>query len=358
MSLALVLHRQGIVVEIVEIDPEWKPVGAGLTLNGATLRSFGSLGILDDVVREGHVHGGRRVHNGHGQVLFDQRAYTPEPGDLFAGGGILRPALHGIFSRAVQSAGIPVRLGITIEGLNSSDESVAVAFSDGTTDEYGLVVGADGIMSKVRQLAMPAAPAPKFTGQGAWRAVFDRPREIETSWLFVDEGLKLGLNPVSESQMYLFMLEGVPDNPWREPSDWPDILFGLMMGFGGIIPSLAAQLSDTSLINYRPLETVLVPAPWNAGRIVLLGDACHATTPHTGYGAGLAIEDALVLGECIATEDGIERALARYSERRYPRCSAIGEGSLALGRLELARAPAAEQLAATAALYELTRQPI
>jgi 2-polyprenyl-6-methoxyphenol hydroxylase-like FAD-dependent oxidoreductase len=355
MSAALMLRRHSVQVDLIDIDTEWRAVGAGLTINGATLKAFEAIGILDDVITAGHVHGGRRVHDLQGNVLNDVPAYTPARGDLEAGGGILRPTLHGILSRKAVSAGVTVSLGTTVTQLNQSTSSVAVTFSDGASKSYDLVVGADGITSRVRSLILPDAPSPQFTGQGAWRAVFPRPPEIETSWLFIDSTHKLGLNPISPDAMYMFTLESVPDNPWKEPDDWRDMLFARMSEYGGIVRTLAASLTTQSLINYRPLETILLPPPWHVGRVALIGDACHATTPHAGYGAGLAAEDAIVLAECLHSYSDVETALHTFASRRFDRCRSIVAASLALGTLELAQAPFAEQLAASAKLFALTR---
>jgi 2-polyprenyl-6-methoxyphenol hydroxylase-like FAD-dependent oxidoreductase len=357
MSAAISLRMAGIDVDLIDIDPDWRAAGAGLTLNGATLRALGQLGVVEDVIAGGHVHAGRRVFHSDGALISDVPAYRPASGDLTAMGGILRPVLHSILSRRVIRLGTAVRLGATVDVLDQTDDGVRVVFSDGRIGRYDLVVGADGIMSTVRRLLMPEARAPAFTGQGCWRAIFDRPEEVETNWLFVDPNRKVGFNPVSDAQMYMFMLESAPGNPWQEPSQWSATLAQKMRGFGGLVGRLAEQVSDATSTNYRPLETLLVPGPWHRGRAVLIGDAVHATTPHAGYGAGLAIEDAIVLSEELARHHDTEDALLSYAARRYDRCRGVLEGSVGLGELEMSGAPVEGQLAASARLFAFTRQP-
>lgn len=357
MSLALQLRRSGIEVDLVEIDPNWQAAGAGLTINGASLRAFDLLGILEDVRKLGHVHGGRSLYTPSGTLVNETPTYDPEPGDMKAGGGILRPVLHKIMSTRVLESGVNVRLGTTVTRLDQGPEAVAVEFSDGSIGSYSLVAGADGIMSPIRRMIFPDAPAPQFIGQGCWRAVFDRPAEVTATQAYLDSTHKLGLKPVSQEKMYIFLLETVPDNPWREPEEWVDMLRERLMAFGGLPRQLADQLSEESMVNYRPLEAVRLPLPWHKHRVVLLGDAAHATTPHAGYGAGLAIEDGIVLAECIAGNASIEAALLHYEKRRYDRCRRVLEGSLGVCQLEMAAAPVEEQIAAQAALMDVTYEP-
>ncbi len=103
---------------------------------------------------------------------------------------------------------------------------------------------------------------------------------------------------------------------------------------------------------------MLVSGPWHRGRIVLIGDAVHATTPHLGQGAGMAIEDALVLAEEVGRHADPETAFAAYRERRFERCRYIVENSLALCRGQLGEGPPIDQAQATHAMFETVAQPI
>jgi 2-polyprenyl-6-methoxyphenol hydroxylase-like FAD-dependent oxidoreductase len=112
-----------------------------------------------------------------------------------------------------------------------------------------------------------------------------------------------------------------------------------LAGFGGTVAWIRENMSEQDWVNYRPLAAALQPGPWARGRVVLLGDAAHATTPHLASGAGLAVEDALVLAEEVALPGrSIEESLLAYSARRYPRCRHVVESSLTLGRLQLEHA--------------------
>jgi 2-polyprenyl-6-methoxyphenol hydroxylase-like FAD-dependent oxidoreductase len=231
-------------------------------------------------------------------------------------------------------------LGVSVTGLEAAEDSVAVTFSDGTTNSYDLLVGADGIHSKLRGMLFPDAPVPAFTGQGCWRAVVPRPASMDGAEIYVGGPVKAGIVPVSRAEMYMFLLQHVPDNPRMPESEWPSLLAGQLHGFGGALGAIRDQLGAGARINYRPLEKLLLPPPWHRGRVILIGDAAHATTPHLASGAGLAVEDALVLAEFLSSAATVTEALQRFTARRYERCRLVVESSVRLGELEMRRAPA------------------
>jgi 2-polyprenyl-6-methoxyphenol hydroxylase-like FAD-dependent oxidoreductase len=205
-----------------------------------------------------------------------------------------------------------------------------------------VLIGADGIHSSVRAMLFPDAPAPALTGQGCWRAVLLRPPEIEGANVFVG-AVKAGIVPVSQTEMYLFLLQNVPDNPRMPEERFPELLAAQLLGFGGALGAIRDGLSPASRINYRPLEKLLLPQPWHRGRAILIGDAAHATTPHLASGAGLAVEDALVLADLVASDLPPEDAFAAFTARRYARCRMVVENSVRLGEMEMRLAPGEEQ---------------
>jgi 2-polyprenyl-6-methoxyphenol hydroxylase-like FAD-dependent oxidoreductase len=135
----------------------------------------------------------------------------------------------------------------------------------------------------------------------------------------------------------MFLLHPAPDNPWVDAKDQPARLHALMEGYGGIVPEVRATVlgENAHTINYRPLEVVLAPRPWFRGRVVLIGDTVHATTPHLASGAGMAIEDGIVLAEELQRHGAVPEALLAFQERRYERCASTIRNSVRLGQLEM-----------------------
>ena len=103
--------------------------------------------------------------------------------------------------------------------------------------------------------------------------------------------------------------------------------------FGGLIPLVAERLRSDG--DHRSLAALLVPEPWHRGRVVLIGDAAHTTTPHIAYGVGMAIEDSVVLAEELTRAGSVEAALAAFTARRFERCRLVVETSLQLSRWEV-----------------------
>jgi 2-polyprenyl-6-methoxyphenol hydroxylase-like FAD-dependent oxidoreductase len=359
MSCAIQMRKAGIDVDLVEIDPTWRIYGAGITITGPTLRALRTVGVLDQVVAEGATWNGALVHDKSGKLL-ESVAFPSLADDLPAVGGVMRPVLHRILSTRTRADGVNVRLGVTVDELRDRGSEIEVRFSDGQSGRYHLLVGADGIFSKTRAQVFSDAPRPTFTGQVVYRLVAQRPPGFDRSWFFMGEDYKVGFSPVSATHMYMFLLHPAASNPWIEPQDQPQKLYEAMDGFGGFVPQIRATVRTTNAasVNYRPLEVLLHPAPWYRGRVVLIGDAAHATTPHLASGAGMAIEDGIVLSDEIQSCTSLDEALQRFMVRRFERCRMVIDNSVKLGRIEMTHGSPLEHARLMSETLGSLRQPI
>jgi 2-polyprenyl-6-methoxyphenol hydroxylase-like FAD-dependent oxidoreductase len=336
MTAALQLSRQGIAVDLVEIDPGWRSYGAGISLHGSTLRVLRDLGLLERFLEEGYATDGVDLRGPDDTVLVTLPTPRVAGPDIPGGAAIMRPALAGILREAVQKERVDVRLGLTFTDIEQAPEAATVTFTDGSQRSYDLIVGADGLYSQVRAKCFPEAPKPRFIGQSVWRAVLPKPEEIETTTMWMGPKLKAGVNRVTADTVYLFLTEDKPTNDFVAPETFVQTMRGLLDRFASpIVRHIAATIGEDNQIVYRPLEQMLMPRPWSKGRIVLIGDAVHATTPHLAAGACIGIEDAAVLAEEVATGTSLEAALASFEARRWERCRMVVENSGKLADIEI-----------------------
>jgi 2-polyprenyl-6-methoxyphenol hydroxylase-like FAD-dependent oxidoreductase len=334
MTLGIGLARSGTRCEIVEASSDWTALGVGIALQGATLRALGTLGLLDQCVEAGFGYSYFKACDADGNVTGTVNLPSLNGPSCPASMGIMRQSLHAMFQRAVRAERVPVRLGVTIDSLEHIDDRVAVRFTDGTSATYDLVVGADGANSKLRDTLWGAQWRPPYTGQAVWRATVNRPAEVRARYSFFGPRNKAGFNPVSETQMYIYLVQNLPAFVRLTDAQLIEVMHELLSDFGGLLGVAREDVRDASAIVYRPITSGILPSPWYRKRVLLIGDAAHTTTPHMASGAGLAIEDSVVLAEVLQSESSLPRAFETFMTRRYERCRMIVENSFQLGEWE------------------------
>lgn len=346
MVLATALKKAGVEVDILEIHPQWDVLGVGISVQGPALRALKSIGLLDRCIAEGL--GYSQVvncdQNGKVQGIVDlPRLNGPQYPSCV---GMMRPVLHQIVADAMMAAGVKPRFGATLGSLADASG-------------YDLVVGADGASSRVRELLFGAQLKPKFTGQAVWRAMVPKPAEVKARHAYYGPRHKAGFNPVSQTEMYIYLVQNVTGNPRVEPERWPALMRELLADFGGYIGEVRDSITDPKRIVYRPVTSLLMPAPWYKDRAVVIGDAAHTAPPQLASGATIAIEDAIVLAELVTSGISVPQALERFMARRYERCRIVVENSWQLGEWEKTpEAPGADPTALISASMMALAAPI
>jgi 2-polyprenyl-6-methoxyphenol hydroxylase-like FAD-dependent oxidoreductase len=356
LTSAIALGRDGHRITIAEKDPDWAVYGVGIIQQANVVRAMHQLGILDDYVAAGWGFDAVEVFMPSGErvaVIPTPKLVEGYPANV----GIGRPALHKVLGDRAKRAGADVRLGLTVSSLADDGDGVDVVFSDGGMGRYDLVIGADGLYSQTRPMLFPDAPAPEFTGQAVWRYNFARPAGAIN--LMAYEGpVGAGLMPLSDSMMYMFLTTPEPGNPRYPTHGLAAAMRARLAGQPPAISDLGSDITDDEAVVYRPLEWLFLEGPWHRGRCMLIGDAVHATTPHLGQGAGMAIEDSIVLAEEIAAHDTPEAAFDAFRARRFERCKYIVEASRAICFGQLGKGPRIDQAKATAAMFAVIARPI
>jgi 2-polyprenyl-6-methoxyphenol hydroxylase-like FAD-dependent oxidoreductase len=344
LSAAIALRKQGIDVDVIEINPKWDVYGVGIIQPGNAIRALDALGLAEQAVEQGYAMKGSRFHTADGQLLGEVPALDLLGPKYPPMNGITRPKLHAIFQDAFRASGATIELGSTVATIDQDDDRVAVTFSDGTDGEYDLVIGADGIHSLVRSLVFGQAHKAEYTGQVVWRYNVPRPADLDHLHMFVGRNGKAGFVPMAPELMYVLLIENQPPENVQVPDDrLAETMRERLAEFGGPVAEVRDTLiTDDEKVVYRPVESFLMPPPWYWGRVVLIGDAAHATSPHVGQGAAMAMEDAVVLADVLGSELPLREALAQFMERRFARCESIWSISRQIGRWELDHTPPPE----------------
>jgi 2-polyprenyl-6-methoxyphenol hydroxylase-like FAD-dependent oxidoreductase len=356
LTAAIALRRQNFEVTVIERDPDWAVYGVGIIQQSNVVRAMAQLGLLDDYLSAGFGFDTVEVFAPTGQRVA--RIPSPKLTEGYpANVGVGRRALHKVLGDRAIGAGAQIRLGVTALSLADDGAGVEARFSNGSSDRFDLVVGADGLLSETRRMIFPDARPPEFTGQSVWRYNFRRPPEVDSLQAYAGR-IGIGLVPLSHELMYMFVTTPEPGNPRYEQVGLAERMRERLVGSPPAIQALAADITRDDEVVYRPLEWVFLTGAWHKGRIVLLGDAVHATTPHLGQGAGMAIEDAIVLAEELAAADTPETAFQAYRDRRFERCRYIVEASKAICDGQLGKGPLVDLQVATREMFNVVSAPI
>jgi 2-polyprenyl-6-methoxyphenol hydroxylase-like FAD-dependent oxidoreductase len=340
LSSTVALRNAGVEVDVVEKNPKWDVYGVGIIQPPNALGALHRIGLAEACIERGHPIMGGRNFLADGTPLGEDDLPPVVPG-WPPMNGIPRPILHEILQTAVLGSGANVKVGETVTEIVQREDGVDVTFSDGATGAYDLLVGADGLYSQIREMVFGDAVRPQYTGQVCFR--YNLPRlegldRIEV-WIGGIHGTA-GFCPLTDELMYmLFILAWPADQIRQDPARLDAIMRERLEPFGGTVAQQRELITDPAAVVYRPVENILMPAPWHRGRVLLIGDAAHATSPHAGQGAAQAIEDGVVLAQEIASGKGAQEVLDAFMDRRYERCKQVVELSAAIGAWEQAPDP-------------------
>lgn len=327
LCAASALHRQGFSAELVERSPSWPALGAGIAVQPNGMRMLCALGVSAAVQRAGAVIRRWGFCDQQGEVLCetDLEGLWGNVGPFI---GVERIKLHQAL--VAGAAGVPYRLGISLVSLSQDTRRVSVGFSDRSATEYDLVVGADGIASTVRTLIWRDA-LPAYLGAMNWRSVAPNPPCGSTALRFLlGDGSFFGLCPVGDGRTYGFGYITQPRS--RDPLEGRlERLRSHFASFGAPVQEYLASLERDEQIHCSAMEWVKTVA-WHTGRVVLVGDAAHASSPLMGQGGCMAMEDACVLAEVLRSAATMDGALDDFVSRRNLRVKWVREQSIATAK--------------------------
>ncbi|HEB90884.1 MAG TPA: FAD-dependent oxidoreductase [Deltaproteobacteria bacterium] len=328
LALAIGLERRGLRPVLVERAPGFGAVGAGIILGVNAMAMLRRLGLDESARRVGHVLGVGEVTDRRGRCLsrMDFRSLESEFGPTIA---IHRAFLHELLLSACSD--LESHTGTTVERLVDHGEVVEVELSDGSVSEFDRVIGADGLHSRTRTQIFGETP-PTYAGYTCWRFVVRTPRGLDRMQEMWGVGKRLGLVPIGGGRVYCFACANAPEGD-EDPLEGRIERFRKRFAeFEGHAPAVVEQLERADQLIHNDLAERPGHA-WHRGRVLLIGDAAHAMTPNMGQGAAMALEDAVILVEMLASGASWERVLPAFIERRGPRVRFVADQSRRIGWL-------------------------
>lgn len=316
LALAQALLKRGIPVSVYDRLAGPPDAGLGLNLPGNAVAALGALGFADDLATMGAPVHRREYRNARGRLGFavDEDAFWHGIAESRC---VRRSDLLGLLARDLPAG--TVRWDCPVTAIRQSADGVEVDLGDGKTETGALVVGADGVHSLVRKAVLPDAQVRSaLLSAASWRFMAPNPGvDCWTVWSG-REGTIL-LLPVSGNEIYGYA-SSTGHGPAGADPQWLRSTFG---GYPDPVPGVvAAVLDEPSSLYHSPVEEVRIER-WSQGRVVLMGDAAHATAPVWAQGAALAVEDALVLADLLATRSDWDQVGAEYDSRRRPRVAHV-----------------------------------
>ncbi len=355
LTAAIALARIGIEVRLFERASELGKAGAGLGVQSNALRALQKLGVGERIVAAGTEMRAQEIRNIRGKLLFSfpQGEVADEYGTPTI--SLVRADVQLALVDAVEQG--VLRLNSECVAVEQDSEGVTATFADGHTERGALLIGADGGRSVVRKYVYGEADAPpSYSGLTSWRSIIELGPDAlppDTSRMFLGAGRQFAMFPVGANRIYWAMAKREPEGGADPTSGLRELLRGHLRGFPEVTRRLVeatdeADIIRTDICDRDPERT------WVKGRVVLIGDAAHMTTPFVGQGAGISMEDAVVLAKELSLTDGLRDqrmlagALESFQRARMPRCANIVMTSRRRGRLLSLSNPAAASVRNTA----------
>ena len=352
LAAALACTQHGVPVQLIERAAQLSEVGAGIQIGPNVTRILQAWGLGEALAQVAAFPPRLQARDAQtGQVLgtltLGERAQALYGAPYST---IHRADLQGLLHRAAQAAGVDMRLGQTVHGWCETADGVQVNTTDGPSVQAGALIGADGVWSAVRQQLLGDAPA-RFTGHLAYRALVaqaDLPAHLRSDQVTVWMGPRLHVvhYPVRSGQWLnlVAIVHGAKPEPTQ---DWDQVgqTQALMQAMGAVGRDLHERLTSVpawrqwALHDREPLTGLKQMAQ---GRVALLGDAAHPMRPYLAQGAGMAIEDAHVLAQCLCIDNAtVPEQLQAYAEQRWVRNALVQARAIRNGRIFHATGPVA-----------------
>lgn len=324
LTTAIALAQKGIQVQIYERASEIKEVGAGVWIAPNGMQIFDKLGISQEVAAAGTKLKRISVVDLNYNPISVINGAEIEAKYQFGTIAIHRAILQQILTSKMHPE--QLHLNKEFKRYEQNDTTVMVYFEDGSTAEADFLICADGLKSKARN-QMLGPQRLRDSGQTCWRftTAYDLSKEEQENMYEVwanAKGLRVGYSKIDDKRVYVYITNNKKYAANQFDQSTKDNLLKICKPFSNTVINLIEAVDEneiiqTDLFDFKPIRK------WTDGRVTLIGDAVHATTPNLGQGACQAIEDAWVLADELSSEKKIESCLVNFQERRIEKATFI-----------------------------------
>lgn len=327
LAVGVGLRRLGWDVQVFEQAPELRPIGAGLTIWANAVHALERLGVGQQVRDLNPQVASGGIYTSRGRPLAQTSIQRLEQAVGEVSVALHRAELHAILLGALGEE--QLHTGMRCAGIEQHADGVTARFTDGSTAEGDVLIGADGLHSVVRQQLIGDGP-PRYSGYTSWRAVVPFDHAQLHAGEYWGRGARFGIVPLSDGRVYWFATRNAPQGQRSAPEEERRALLRLFSHWCRPIPQLVEAAAPEAILRHDIADRPPLQR-WGSGRVTLLGDAAHPMTPNMGQGACQALEDAVVLADQLAADANPVLALRTYEQLRIPRTTAIVNQSLRIG---------------------------
>ncbi|MBV6640074.1 MAG: FAD-dependent monooxygenase [Cyclobacteriaceae bacterium] len=336
LTMAIGLQQNGIDALIAEAAPEFKPVGAGLVLAANAMKAYQVLGLEKKIAEAGNALNEIDIldHKGKSITSTDLGSI----GDGTPNVAIHRAALHQVLLKELKAENI--LNGFRSQKISQVGNQYQVTFENGHSITCDHLISAEGIHAIVRDWAFPGSKL-RYSGYTCWRGIAEKADGVALDKATETWGPsgRFGIVPVGDGKVYWFAVKNGPENSEELRSYSKEDLINTFSDYHAPIPALIRDTNPDTIIFNDIIDLKPIPR-FAKDNLVLIGDAAHATTPNMGQGACQAIEDAVILADCIKNGRTVARAFTDFERRRLKRTHQIVNRSWTLGKIGQLENPA------------------